>query len=139
MLFKRFVCLLTVLLLLFADSGQMLYARTCLKTGQLSFSFTQPDNCNHTTEHACCARKHRNHQSSSVSKAPCCAVAQTLIKQAISGSYAPQYNETAPKAVVTTISFVLAPVIVAYTLPLQQAQAPPPTRYSADFTGVFRI
>lgn len=133
------MCLLTALLLLVADSGQMLYARTCLKTGQLSFSFSQPENCKHNSEHACCAHKRTAKSTTAFSKAPCCAIEQTLIKQAVSGSYTAQYSEAVPEAALTATAFVIAPAAAVSSPITLQNQGPPLARHSPAFIRVFRI
>lgn len=72
MLFKRALSLLMLVLILFADSGQTVYAHTCFKSKRTSLSIGRPKQCCSTkaTTHGC-----------AVKKATCCEVSSKYLKQ----------------------------------------------------------
>lgn len=141
MLFKRFICLLTAVLLLFADSGQMLYARTCLKTGEMSLSFSPPANCGHTSQHGCCKNKQTaNHASATnFSKGPCCSINQALVKQAVSGTYSTQFEPVQIGAITLTATYIAVPQLTNLDCTLYSRGIPPLLLKTTCFTQVFRI
>ncbi len=72
MFIKRFAVLFLTFLLLFADSGQMLYAHTCLKTKHTHYSISTPKHCCADTKaEANCGFK----------KSTCCEVSSKYLKQ----------------------------------------------------------
>ncbi len=72
MFLKRFILLLTTLLLLFADSGQTLYAHTCLKSKHTHVTIGEPKHC-------CQESKTKNHCG--IKKATCCEITSKYLKQ----------------------------------------------------------
>lgn len=72
MFFKRFLILFLTHLLLFADSGQMLYAHTCLKTNHTHYSISSPKHC--------CTNQ-QEETNCSLKKSNCCEVSSTYLKQ----------------------------------------------------------
>lgn len=72
MLIKRFVILFFTMLLLFTDSGQMLYAHTCLKTNHTHYSISSPKHC--------CVNE-KKESNCSITKSSCCEISSTYLKQ----------------------------------------------------------
>lgn len=72
MFIKRLVVLFVTFLLLFADSGQMLYAHTCLKTNHTHYSISSPKHC--------CVNE-KDESNCSIKKSSCCEVSSKYLKQ----------------------------------------------------------
>ena len=72
MLFKKLIHLFITLLILFADSGQTIYAHTCLKTKHTHLSIGKPKHC--------CADEQKS-ETSQLKKTSCCEVSSTYLKQ----------------------------------------------------------
>lgn len=65
MIFKRLVYIVMTVLVLFAGSGQTIYAHTCLKTGRTTLAFTNA---------TCCHKKAVKNEQCSFKKPSCCQV-----------------------------------------------------------------
>jgi hypothetical protein len=74
MIFRRLVYITFTILLLFADSGQTIYAHTCLKTNRTSITFAKVV--------PCCKNKATD-KGISFNKANCCRVNSALMKQVV--------------------------------------------------------
>jgi|GEM_PF-1747064 len=82
MLFKRIVSILITLLILFADSGQMIYAHTCHKSNNTSFSLYSPAHCGAVkVKKECCTKKKVvKHSGCALNKTNCCALSSKYVK-----------------------------------------------------------
>src|SRR5687767_13181279 len=84
MFLKRMTTLILTSLILFADSGQMIYAHTCFKSMHTSFSLYAPADCCPKKEIAksCCAKKAINeNKNCALGKMACCSVSSKYVKQ----------------------------------------------------------
>ena len=72
MLLKRVVTFLLTAIILFADSGQTIYAHTCLKTKHTHISIGEPKHC-------CLEKKETS--KCTVKKSSCCEVNSKYLKQ----------------------------------------------------------
>ena len=131
MLLKRAVTFLLTLLILFADSGQTIYAHTCLKTKHTHISIGQPKHCcSDTKAEGNCVIK----------KSSCCEVSSKYLKQDFIN------QQTEVKEVMATVAvlpvseiFISSPVKV---IALNQTNTSPPIVFSKSeniFTQTFRI
>lgn len=143
---KQVLCLFMMLLMLFADAGQTIYAHTCLKSNNVSFSINTPAACKedeHRETKACCEKKKQQEtEDCTVGKKDCCSVSGKYVKASLGGD----------NSVVTPLSVPLQAVAVTlfnlFTFEVQEANAsiqvhpsPPPLAYahSQGFIQVFRI
>ncbi len=76
MLSKRLVCIFITVLLFVADSGQMLFAHTCLKSKHTTVSLVEIKHC--------CKEDAVAHERS-ISKNSCCETSSKYIRQAVAG------------------------------------------------------
>lgn len=83
MFLKRFILLLTTLLLLFADSGQTLYAHTCIKSKHTHITIGEPKHC-------CSEKSTKNHCG--IKKASCCEITFKYLKQNFVSDSNQQYS-----------------------------------------------
>jgi hypothetical protein len=97
MLFKRILTGLLMMLILFADSGQMIYAHTCFKSNQTSLSLFAADNCcgKKKSERTCCIKKASEQQKNcTIGKMSCCSVSAKYVKQSFPNSEEKQTRNT---------------------------------------------
>jgi hypothetical protein len=142
MVAKRMLVGFLTLIILFADSGQMIYAHTCLQSKHTSVSLYSPAGCCIKIEKtkSCCAKKAvAEKKNCALGKMPCCSVSAKYVKQ----SFPSNEIKLAETADLKEAIFEL-PLFSVY--PLQIAQKtffpPVPLLQSKDdirFTGVFRI
>lgn len=130
MFFKRFICLLITSIILLADSGQMIYAHTCLKSGDVTLSLKKPgtDCCPvKEVKHNCCNKKKKeirpvvksNHKS-------CCALSSKYVKQ----SFPTNTLEAKKQIELPTVLIALATIFKVYEFnsgnyPIAQTTSPP--------------
>ena len=143
MFLKRIVTLFITLLILFADSGQMIYAHTCFKSNKTSLSLYTPDDCcdKEVSKKSCCAKKVSEHKDDcTIGDKACCSVSSKYVKQAFP-------NNEVKLSVAKVIKHALAEVNLfsAYVAIPQNKisfhSSVPLLRCKDDirFTGVFRI
>jgi len=131
MLLKRMVTFVLTLLILFADSGQTIYAHTCLKSKHTHISLGQPKHC-------CGEKKESN--GCNITKAPCCEISSRYLKQ----DFISRQTIVAPTIVeVAVLSF--SPFFIAYQCEKttsNYSNTSPPGTFSKSkdtFTQTFRI
>ncbi len=131
MLLKRAIIFVLTLIILFADSGQTIYAHTCLKTMHKHISIGQPKHC-------CAESKTTSHCT--IKKSNCCEVSSKYLKQ----DFINQQTETkATNLQVALLPFIQAFILVkAEELVLNYNNTSPPLVFSKSentFTQTFRI
>jgi hypothetical protein len=145
MIARRLALTFLTLLILFADSGQMIYAHTCLKSNHTSLSlFTPASDCcgkEETTKRICCAKKAAEQKKNcALGKMDCCSVSAKYIKQSFpSGEMKLSLKEVEkPLAALVTLfaAFINIPSDkISYIV----ETALPPGKADIRFTQVFRI
>ncbi len=131
MLLKRATTLILTLIILFADSGQTIYAHTCLKSKHTHISIGQPKHC-------CAESKTTSHCT--IKKSNCCEVSSKYLKQ----DFINQQTETrAVSLEVAVLPFTQAFILVkAEELVLNYSNTSHPLVFSKSentFTQTFRI
>jgi len=131
MLLKRGITFIITVLILFADSGQTIYAHTCLKTKHTHISIGRPKHC--------CAEKKMDGKCV-IKKSSCCEVSSKYLKQDFINQQTQVKEVTATVAVLPVSQiFISSPVNV---VTLNQANTSPPIVFSKSentFTQTFRI
>ena len=129
---KRAVSLLMLVLILFADSGQTIYAHTCLKSKRTHLSIGSPKHC-------CSAKAVAN--NCTIRKATCCEVSSRYLKQNfVSQQVVP--DVVLHEVAVLPQSQVFVPRVVQPVIILAANTSPPLialSKSSATFTQTFRI
>jgi hypothetical protein len=128
MFMKRFICILITSIILLADSGQMIYAHTCLKSGNVSLSLTKPGaNCCPVPEvkHSCCAKKEALKKAAIVSHKACCALSAKYIKQSFPTNKAEVEKKIELPVVVLPLNIFKAYAVSTGNYILAQSNAPP--------------
>ncbi len=132
MLLKRAVSVLMLVLILFADSGQTIYAHTCLKSKHTHLSIGSPKHC-------CSAKVVFN--NCTIRKATCCEVSSKYLKQNFVSQ--PVVNDVEYYQVaVQPQSQVFTPRVVQPVIILAVNTSPPLialSKSSGTFTQTFRI
>lgn len=143
---KQVLCLFMMLLMLFADAGQTIYAHTCLKSNNVSFSINMPAACKDEQQHlkkTCCEKKKQQKtKDCTIGKKDCCSVSGKYVKASLGGD----------NTVITPLSIPLQAVALSlfnlFTFEVDETKAliqvypsPPPLAYahSQGFIQVFRI
>jgi hypothetical protein len=128
---KRFACILLTLLLMLADSGQVIYAHTCTRSNRTSLSLTPGM--------ACCHSRHGSINYASFKKSSCCETTSKYFKQTIPGQLQ-SHKEALPvaKSFVVTELFEAFAQPVAVHRPLITYPASLYERSDPMFTQVFR-
>ena len=130
MLLKRAITFILTLIILFADSGQTIYAHTCLKSRQTHISIGQPKHC--------CAENNTTSQCT-IKKSNCCEISSKYLKQDFIN------QQTEAKAVKLEVAVLLCSqvfVLVKEDLVLHYNNISPPLGFSKSeitFTQSFRI
>ena len=131
MLLKRVITFLLTTIILFADSGQTIYAHTCLKTKHTHISVGQPKHC-------CSEKRETNHCT--IKKSSCCEVSSKYLKQ----DFINQQTETKE---ITSIVAILPLSQIFQLLPIaistnRVTNTSPPfalCKSAITFTQTFRI
>ncbi len=143
MFLKRIVTLFITFLILFADSGQMIYAHTCLKSNHTSFSLYAPGNCCAKKEStkSCCAKKIiEEEKKCTLGKMSCCSVSSKYVKQSFPNNEVKLQPTEITREPATEIT--LFSVYIISSVQNVLANSPPPLLRCKDdirFTQVFRI
>lgn len=143
MLLKRIVTLFITFLILFADSGQMIYAHTCFKSNHTSVSLYTPDDCcdKEKTEKDCCAKKVTEQKSDcTLGDMSCCSVSSKYVKQSFPNNEVKLSANEIVKDVMAEVKLFAAYVSASFGK-LIISSSPPLLRCKDDirFTQVFRI
>lgn len=131
MLLKRGITFIITLLILFADSGQTIYAHTCLKTKHTHISIGEPKHCctDEIAEGNCV-----------IKKSSCCEVSSKYLKQDFINQQTEVKEVTVTVAVLPVSQiFISSPV---NAVALNQAKTSPPIVFGKSentFTQTFRI
>jgi len=131
MLARRVITFIITLLILFADSGQTIYAHTCLKTKHTHISIGQPKHC-------CAEKKEENHCT--IKKSSCCEVSSKYLKQDFINQQT-EVREVAATVSVLPVSQIFISSLVGVAA-LNQANTSPPIVFGKSentFTQTFRI
>lgn len=140
MFLKRIISLFIAMLLLFAESGQVVYAHTCFKSNKTTLSLYTPAHCaDEVQQKSCCGNKHTETTNECVvGKKSCCAVSATYVKQSFPA------NETELRKVSFALALFYQPtffVAEIFFLPppsFSFTESPPiPVRYPSFFC-IFR-
>lgn len=144
MLLKRIVSVLITLLILFADNGQMIYAHTCLKSNNTSFSLYSPAHCGAVkVKKECCTKKKVvEHDNCALGKMSCCAVNSKYVKMSFPTNDLQIKNIKIADEVLVALPMQL-PYVNIQSVPAnpQQNSSPPlPLQSNGkhSFTQVFR-
>jgi hypothetical protein len=142
MFFKRLLSLLIASIILFAESGQVVYAHTCFKSNETSFSLYSPAHCNdEKIEKSCCAKKQQITPEACVKgKESCCGVSSKYVQQSFPTHETELKKPVAAKSVFSALSFyVTTPGFVPTVVTACVASSPPLiVQYFASFLCVFR-
>ena len=132
MFFKRYMCVVLCLLLLIADSGQVLFAHTCLKAKHTSYSLS--------TSKGCCNNINATTGALSFRKASCCEVSSKYVKQSPSTqSGTAHVIKLTPHVFVVTQLFEPVPSIIPVSSHLSFLSASyPVSKDNIPFLQVFR-
>ncbi len=144
MLLKRIACLLFTALILLADSGQTIYAHTCIKEDHTIIGLMAPPHCDEEAEvkaDACCAKKAAQKQADcALGISECCKVKSTFIKQFFPNRLAQEdIAIIAVFALVNPLCKIQLPLLNTVAVYTPSNNSPPPLSYTPEFTGVFRI
>ena len=132
MLLKRVITFILTLLILFADSGQTIYAHTCLKSKHTNISIGAPKGC--------CAEKN-SASHCTLKKSSCCEVSSKLLKQGF-------INQPTTEAKAVTLEAKVLPTSQLFVFSAPQSvipnlsnTSPPPVLCKSEntFTQTFRI
>jgi len=131
MALKRVINFLLILFILFADSGQTIYAHTCLKSKHTHLSIGTPKHC--------CSEK-KETGNCIVKKSSCCEVSSKYLKLNFVSEQTP-VNETVPGIAVSCLPTFFLPVFNPI-VDENKSNAPPSlavVKASKEFTQIFRI
>ena len=139
MVLKRIITTFLTLLILFADSGQMIYAHTCFKSNHTSISLFSPGGCcvKAQSTRPCCVKKAAEERKQcALGKMSCCSLSAKYVKQSF-----PSNEIKASASKVEKQLFVLINLFSAYAdQPVAiQTNPLPPGKVDIRFTGAFRI
>ena len=132
MLLKRVVTIFITVLILFADSGQIIYAHTCFQSNTTSYSLFAPKHC--------CGKSSEEHKAC-INKKSCCSITAKFIKQ-VFVNHANEVGETITHtAKIATTSEIFQIYDQTNTIIPSVYFTPPLPRCEDDicFTQVFRI
>lgn len=145
MFFKRFICLFITSIILLADSGQMIYAHTCLKSGNVTLSLQKPGNdCCPVKEvkHNCCNKKKKEIQPVIKSEhKSCCALSSKYVKQSFpTNSFETEKKIDLPTSLLALISIFKVYEFNSGNYIFAQKNAPPLLLHQGhiSFTQVIR-
>jgi hypothetical protein len=143
MFLRRIAVACLTLLILFADSGQMIYAHTCLKSNRTSLSLFAPGNCciKKENKRSCCAKKAAEQEKScTLGKMSCCSVSTKYIKQSFPSNEVKYSELKAGKDVVIELNLFSAYPPHSAQQNFSYAAIPlPRCKDDIRFTQVFRI
>ena len=142
-MFKRFVSILLTAIILFAEAGQVVYAHTCFKSNETSFSLYTPAHCkDEVAEKQCCDKKQQSQSEECVNgKKSCCGVSAKYVQQSFPTHQTEVKKSSLAKEAVFSVA--LLPVFQLYTSPVLVANTvvlPPPLlqQSSSSFLCVYR-
>lgn len=120
---QRILCWFLTALLLFAESGQTVYAHTCLKQNKTTYSLTAETSCKKESSRPCCARRHQ--MQTGIKAAGCCVITAKYIKQNFQAEEvtAPVHTETVAVLHTVALPLLYAPA-QAPTLPVCHLSPP---------------
>jgi hypothetical protein len=129
---KRMLYLLMVAVLLLADSGQTIYAHTCLKTNHTSLALSNGANC--------CGMKAAEKGALSFNKASCCRVTPTLIKHVAPAKVqlAARINVVIQPVFASDVFKISIPYSSDPSLYIRSSSPEPASAVDISFTQVFR-
>ncbi len=143
MLFKRSIIFAITCIILFADSGQMVYAHTCFKLNHTYFSLYAPDECcaEERVHKSCCNKEEVQERAKcNVGKSDCCSVSAKYFKQSFPTTEPKLLKETVLETPTTGITFFRIYISDSFAR-IFQISSPPLLYSKADIhlTQVFRI
>ncbi len=132
MLLKRVITFILTLLILFADSGQTIYAHTCLKSKRTNISIGNPKRC-------CAESKSTGHCT--LKKSSCCEVSSKLLKQGFINQPTTERKEVILESIVLPTSQLFVFCAHQSVIPNSSNTSPPPVLCKSEntFTQTFRI
>jgi hypothetical protein len=142
MLFKRIVTGFLTLLILFADSGQMIYGHTCLKSKRTTISFFANKDCcaKREIKKSCCSKKAEEKKTCAFGKMSCCSISAKYVKQSFPTDQVKLPTNKIERQIALEIK-----LFSAYAAPANEitvSHSPVPLLRCKDdirFTQVFRI
>jgi hypothetical protein len=103
---KGFVSILLSAIILFAEAGQVVYAHTCFKSNETSFSLYFPAHCKgEKAKKSCCGKQHKSQTEKCIKgKESCCGISTRYVQQSF------PTNETEIKKC-SVVKNILLPVV----------------------------
>ena len=143
MLLRRIATLFITFLILFADSGQMIYAHTCFKSNHTYFSLYTPDHCcskEKVTKNCCAKKAVETKKSCALGKMSCCSVSAKYVKQSFPNNEIKITATKIIKDVITEVTSFTMNIFSSFDK-LPSFSSPLLLRCKNDirFTQVFRI
>lgn len=143
---KQILCFFMTMLILFADAGQTIYAHTCLKSNNVSFSINTPAACKEEQqEHAkkaCCEKEKQETESEdcTVGKKDCCTVSGKYVKASLGADNIKAVHISMPIQAAFVVLFQLFSFGADTQVSAFYYPTPPPLAYSnsQSFIQVFR-
>ena len=131
MLLKRVITFILTLIILFADSGQTIYAHTCLKLKHTNISIGAPKGC--------CAKKSSTSHCT-VKKSSCCEVSSKYLKQGFINQPT-EIKKSTPVAIVLPTSQLFVFSASQSLVPNSSNTSTPSVLSKSEntFTQIFRI
>lgn len=140
---SRLLAVFLAAIILFAEGGQVIYAHTCFKSNETSYSLYVPAHCKEeVVKKSCCdhARKTVQKDECTLGKKSCCGVSSTFVKGNLQASQTDFKAPDVPKDFLCEQALIVLPVITGITNPtplFAQAELPPGNT-SPAFICVFR-
>lgn len=141
-MFNSIVSVLLTAIILLAEAGQMVYAHTCFKSNETSFSLYAPAHCNdEKTEKSCCEKKQRSRAEECInSTESCCGISAKYVQQ----SFPARETEWKNPSIVKQVVFAVVPFLTTYFSAVSPVayglvSSSPPLLFSySSFLCVFR-
>jgi hypothetical protein len=141
-MFKRFVSILLTAIILFAEAGQVVYAHTCFKSNETSFSLYSPAHCkDEVVEKSCCAKKQQTKSEECIKgKESCCGVSAKYVQQSFPTHETELKKPAIAKDVLLPVAFLIP---ISYSFPFSVANniiSSPPRigQHSSSFLCIYR-
>lgn len=142
---KQVLSLFMMLLILFADAGQTIYAHTCLKSNNVSYSLYSPAACKEEQEQVkrnCCEKKHTQEvEDCTIGKKDCCTVSGKYVKVPLGSDNlkATHINMPLQQAYIILFSLFTFEAATQSTSSIFYSTPPPlPYTHSQGFIQIFR-
>lgn len=142
---SRFISILLAAIILFAEAGQVIYAHTCFKSNETSYSLYTPAHCKEEAEvvkKSCCskAQKSEKKDACTLGKSDCCGVFSKYVKGDLQSSQPDFKMPDVPKDFLCEQPLIVLPILENEARTSQSAAdiELPPNNTSPAFICVFR-